>query len=603
MADDKLVTVKPVKTPEKKLDSVVFRALYRGMREPSPNLLTGMSFRLLGQMGKHMFVQMIVRRRKKQVMRYCHVPRFIGDPGFDIEPSDENQHLTPRIEKRRNEIRDMVLRGGNLWANPYTGEPGAWAGDGRTVAFPFVQMTQYMVESTLIYGGTGLRIEAGANEGEWPVTWFRPYPGPMIRLCAPEYDRQYRTDIKYPAYAILNRDDSVRFELTGSEFAYWCRDPNLSSDDDETLGYGVAELEGCVDLLTGLDTSYRYNVTQFTENKLPRGILQVPDVDPLVLEELLNTIEMNVSGATGGWHSIPYISVDTDSGKQAVQFIPLGDRPPDMQWERFIVFSINGLCNMYQIAPQEVGFQAFAMNKNTLQEADPQTEIIHGEDSGFVPLMVSFEDYFNQAVVNKFDDGAWKFVWKQLGHENEERANKLRKERMEIGYTASEEERTWGNRPIKRIPLEIDKWAQAQAEVLKKSPKVAQDPDKFYQAISELYVQAGGVWSAATMTPLSPSIMQYVGQEQMQLQQLQGQAQQQQMQQGGEQPPPDAQDGQQGAPQEQGGLDHQDNAFGVSETDEDMGAKPPPDPKEQPLGKSLGGKRVWAVTVEEGVSA
>ena len=97
--------------------------------------------------------------------------------------------------------------------------------------------------------------------------------------------------------------------------------------------------------------------------------------------------------------------------------------------------------------------------------------------------------------------------------------------------------------------------------------------------------------------------MQYVGQEQMQLQQWQGQAQQQQMQQGGEQPPPDAQDGQQGAPQEQGGLDHQDNAFGVSETDEDMGAKPPPDPKEQPLGKSLGGKRVWAVTVEEGVSA
>ena len=585
----------PVRTPEKRLESMIYKTLFRGMREPSPNLLTGLSFRLLGQMGRHMFVQMIVRRRKKQVMRYCHVPRFIGDPGFDIEPADENEHLTPIAEKRRNEIRDMMMRGGNLWPNPYTGEVGPWAGDGRTVGYPFAQLMPYLVESSLIYGGAGLRMEAGGDAKRWPVTWMRPYPAPVIRLCAPEYDRQYRTDIRYPAFTILNRDDSVRFELTGDEFAYWCREPNINSDDDEGTGYGVSELEAAVDVLTGLDTSYRYNVTQFTENKLPRGILQLPDVDSGVLEELLNTIEMNVSGPTGGWHSIPYIAVDND-GKQSVQFIPLGDRPGDMQWERFITFSINALCNLYSIAPQEVGFQAFSLNKATLQEADPQTEIIHGEDSGFVPMMVSLEDYLTRAAIGKFDAGAWKGSWKQLGHENEERANKLREGRMLTGYSSQEEERTWGNRAPRRMPLDAGLWQRAQAYVLGMTPGITQDTDQFYQSIEKVYVSQGGTFSIATMVPLSPAMIQVYSTEQQQMQQAAM---------GGGMPAQPAQEGQQQGAEAPGGQE-------APPPDVETASPPPQVPQdrategegapgdEEYIRKAHGaGARRWVVTEED----
>ncbi len=493
---------RPKKTPVKVVPTQVFRALYRGLREPRQ--VTRVSFRLLRAMGNHPFVRMIIERRKAQAVAYCHPPRYRGDVGFDIVLADEDRELSARDEQRRDEIINLLMQGGFIWPRPTDGRPGPWAGDGRTRALPLPQVVAMLVEDSLIFDSAGIRIEKGANPDKYPVACFRPVDGSRIRLADPDwYEREYRSDLKFVEYVILDERDQVKYELAWDEFGYWVRNP---STEEGTEGYGRSELEWAVDVLTGLVSSFRYNVSQFTENKLPRGILQVPEVDERVLDEFLTTLELNIAGPLGHWTAIPIIAVEGD--KPAVQWIPLGERPSDMQWRDFIVLCINVLCSLYKISAEEVGFQSFLTRQATLQEADPETRILHGEDTGFVPLMESLAAFINEHIVSKFDDGKWRFVWRELGRENEMRASELRQRRLAMGFTSIDEERIWADKPLRRLPLDLELWNRTQRAILRKHPELLHDSDKLWRRTELLYVAQGGTFSLATQVPISPQILQ-----------------------------------------------------------------------------------------------
>jgi len=491
--------IRPKEVPRKQLPTRLFRYLYRGLREPQR--ITAVSFRLLRAMGNHPLVRMIIERRKAQAVAYCHPPRYLG---FDIVLADEDRELSSKDELRRDEIIELLMQGGFIWRRPADGRPGPWAGDGRTRALPLPQAVAMLVEDSLILDSAGIRIEKGKRADKYPVVWFRPVDGTRIRLAEPDfYEREYRQDVKLVEYVLLDQNGEVAWELAWDEFGYWVRNP---SSDEANEGYGRSELEWAIDVLTGLVTSFRYNVSQFTENKLPRGILQVPDVEERILDEFLTTLEMNVAGPLGHWSAIPVIAVDGD--KPAVQWIQLGDRPSDMQWRDFIVFCINVLCSLYKISAEEVGFQSFLTRQATLQEADPETRILHGEDTGFVPLMESLAGFINEHIVSKFDDGKWRFVWRELGRENEARSNDLRQRRLAMGFTSIDEERLWADKPIRRLPTDLALWQKTQQAVIRKRPELLHDPDRLWSETELLYAAQGGTFSLATQVPASPQLLQ-----------------------------------------------------------------------------------------------
>ncbi|MCD6351155.1 MAG: hypothetical protein J7M26_03450 [Armatimonadetes bacterium] len=494
--------IRPKKVPRRELPTRLFRYLYRGLRQP--HQFTAVSNRLLRAMGKHPLVRMIIERRKAQTVAYCHPPRYRGDVGFDIVLAEEDRELNSKDELRRDEIIELLMQGGFIWPRPADGRPGPWAGDGKTRALPLTQAVALLVEDSLILDSAGIRIEKGTRSDRYPVVWFRPVDGANIRIAEPDfYERQYRQDVKLVEYVLLDERGDVAWELAWDEFGYWVRNP---ATEEASEGYGRSELEWAVDVLTGLVTSFRYNVSQFTENKLPRGILQVPDVDERILDEFITTLEMNVGGPLGHWSAIPVITVEGD--KPAVQWIPLGERPSDMQWRDFIVFCINVLCSLYKISAEEVGFQSFLTRQATLQEADPETRILHGEDTGFVPLMESLAAFINEHIVGKFDDGKWRFVWRELGRENEARSNDLRQRRLSMGFTSIDEERLWADKPVRRLPTDLALWQKTQQAVIHKRPNLLHDPDRLWGQTELLYAAQGGTFSLATQVPVSPQLLQ-----------------------------------------------------------------------------------------------
>ena len=505
----------PVETPTvpRRLNTSAFRSLYRGLYEPKA--ISRVTFRLLAAMGNHPFVRVIIRHRLRQLMRYCHIPRYRGDVGFDIVLMDEDEVLTSVAERRRDMLRDLLLHGGVLWGRPADGRPGYWAGDGKTAAMGFAQACQILLDDNMVYGGSGIRIEPGRDPRRQPVAWFRPVPGATIRMADPElYVHEYRNDQKIVEWVLLDPEGNTAWELTWQEFGYWARNP---STDPLDMGYGKSELEYAVDLLTGIHTAYRFNLGQFTENRLPPGILQIPDViDEGVLDEFLNTLRMNIGGPAGQWHAVPIIRASSGTDKPQVQWIPLGERPSDMQWERFIVLTFAVLCELYGVNPEEVGFHAFDTRRQALQMEDPESQILHGEDTGFLPTMESLAEFWQEQVIGKFDDGAWKFQWVNLGSEHEEYTTRMSQARLSAGKSSIDEERAWSDKPLRRIPQDRALWYRVQGAVNQHFPQLYEDPDKQYELCSRLYMAKGGAWSLSTQVPIAGAALQVWQMEEMQ---------------------------------------------------------------------------------------
>jgi len=505
---------RPRETPTapRRLQTLLFRQMYSGLVEPKS--VSRMTFRILGALGRHPFVRRGVQYYVQRVQRYCHIPAFQGDVGFDVITADEDEQLTTVGERRRDEIRSLLLNGGVRWGRPVDDRPGYWAGDGRTAAMPFRQANMWLVDDSYVYGSAGIRIEHGTDARRYPVCWFRPVPGASIRIADPDlYKHEYRQDEKIVEWVLLDPDNNVEYELQWDEFGYYCR---LPSTDPLDMGYGRTEIEYAVDLLAGLHYAYQYNLGQFTENRMPPGILQIPDVDETTLDEFISTLELNIGGPAGRWQAIPIIRAPVGTDRPQVQWLPIGERPSDMQWERYIVLSACLLWGLMGINPEELGFPGVDLRRQALQAEDPETRIEHGQESGFIPLMESLASFWNDEVVSKFDQGAWKFTWVNLGSEREEYATRMAQARLSAGKSCIDEERTWADRPLRRIPQDRALWYQVEGAVNKHFPHLYDDPDKQYEVCSRLYMAKGGAWSLSTQVPLAGTALQVWQMEEMQ---------------------------------------------------------------------------------------
>jgi len=187
-----------------------------------------------------------------------------------------------------------------------------------------------------------------------------------------------------------------------------------------------------------------------------------------------------------------------------------------MQWERYIVLSACLLWGLMGINPEELGFPGVDLRRQALQAEDPETRIEHGQESGFIPLMESLASFWNDEVVSKFDQGAWKFTWVNLGSEREEHATRMAQARLSAGKSCIDEERTWADRPLRRIPQDRALWYQVEGAVNKHFPHLYDDPDKQYEVCSRLYMAKGGAWSLSTQVPLAGTALQVWQMEEMQ---------------------------------------------------------------------------------------
>jgi len=205
-----------------------------------------------------------------------------------------------------------------------------------------------------------------------------------------------------------------------------------------------------------------------------------------------------------------------------MQVLPLrqSDRD-DMMWREYLVFVINLMCAGYFIAADEINFQPFFTRGAGLATDAGAERVAYAQETGLHELLRQMFFTVNMAVVRKFyaDDetglGPYEIAPTGIEQKDEAAEDERRIARLNGGLSSLNQELTEQDKPVVRDPVNRDLWERIEAAVLRKAPKLTQDPIHLDEIVSEIYRNHGGKLRQWTDLPVAFS-MQQARQQEMQ---------------------------------------------------------------------------------------
>ncbi len=539
----------PSGIPHRHIPGANRMAGYKGLADPRKS--TQISFDVLEMMGRAHIVRAIIQHLVRAATRYARRPRRRGDYGFRIELADPEKEMTAADRAEAEALTQFLLRGGYDYLRTTDGQIARWDGRAEEHALRFDQLLGLIVEDSLLYDAAAIRMEAPEEPQLHPIyqefpearehgsphppVWFGPVPGKRVRKAATvyhdeektveraggrlqpaanasEYTAEIREELgQHVAWVELGQDGNVAREYTANELAYFVR--NIKSDT-WTVGYGRSELEYLVEVVTGLASGVSYNVEYFTQNHVPDGILALSGEWG---EERLKQFQADIVTQVGGpgkYHKLPLLFSDSPEAKAA--FVGTKDASRlDMYWEKWISWVITAICSLYGLAPEAIWFQSFRGASNSLQEADPSTRILHGEDSGFVPIMLALESFVTERLVWPIDS-RFRFVFTNLRERDEAAQWGLTERKLSSGvYTVNRALTEMGEPEIKD-PMDKELWSLIERRVERQWPATKSDKPARERTTEQVYEHFGGEFASwpDAPGPVVPQVyMQEFGQQ------------------------------------------------------------------------------------------
>lgn len=347
-----------------------------------------LSYDMLRAMSKtHIFKAYIVTR-KAQISKFCEPQSDKYKEGFVIEKRDrwrssqKDKPLTADEQKRAEKITQFILNCGNTnnyWNadtferfmakttdDSLTLDQETWEvvrdRIGRPIEFFATDAATYRIADT--YG------EYGGNDAE------------EIKGYKPSYVQVY--------------NGKVLSEFYPWELCFGVRNPTT---DIRTNGYGKAELEDLIAVITSLLNADAYNANFFKVGSSPQGILSYSgNINQNTLNDFRQQWQSMVAGVANS-HKIPLINADK------INFIPTHIPNKDMEYGRFQEFLIKVLSAVCLIDPSEMGF---SMSGNTegnsgLGGDATKEKLSYSRDKGLKPLLKNKQYLLNKYIVWQLD--------------------------------------------------------------------------------------------------------------------------------------------------------------------------------------------------------
>jgi len=516
---------KPTGIPHRIIPALWAIGSYQGVKEPVK--ATGITYEVLDRMSHLHLVRAAINTRIRQARNFCQRARGRSEVGFVIEPRG-NVPLTPELTKEIEVLYELLEWGGVDYRRVTDRQVARWDGNAEERALRFDQLIALIVEDTLVFDATGFRKEfpeelrrhpayvanpeaIGYNTGDAAV-WFAPVAGHRLRRAEPTYrdpqevaelerraggkllplDRvrpePYTAEIRpelgqHVAWVEFDERGQIRREFAAHEIAYLARNPR---SDQWTDGYGRSELEYLIQLVTGLAAGVQFNVEYFTHSHIPAGFLFLKGGWKRErLEEFRQQVVQGVGGP-GQYHKLPLLF--SDDSEALAQFLNVrNDGDLGMFWEKWISWVLNAICASFGMASEELGFQSFRQSgSGALNEADPTARILHGEDTGFVPLMTQIEDWITECLIRPIDRRLV-FRWVNLRERDEARDLETIQTRMNLGMlTVNQALAERGEAEI-RDPLDLDLYRAIEARVRSQWPVLEGDSTERTRVTRQIY--------------------------------------------------------------------------------------------------------------------
>lgn len=391
----------------------------------------------------------IIGTRVRQIARFCGASEDGGE-GFAIRHIDR-QHQIQTDEQISINLIQAFFRHCGWEFNPRQRR--------RLRRDHFPAFMGKLIRDTLSMDAAAIET-VYKRDPKQGIDGLHAVDGATIRLCTEE---GYQGDDDFFAVQVIQ--GQIRTAYTLNDLIYEPRNPRT---DVRLAGYGMGETELLVRIVTGFLNALTLNIKGFSDNSIPRGILQLcGDYDDADLSAFKRYWNGMVRGVNNAWALPVMVSKDKDS---RAELTPINASFDEMYFSKWMTFLTSIACAIYSMSPDEINFESFSAQRSSLSGNDTEEKLANSKDKGLCPLMSYFEGLLTDFIVADFDD---KYVFRWTGLEGNDKekeweAKKLiltwNELRAENGYDAIKPGKD--GMPIGEAPLNpslMGAWMQAHA--------------------------------------------------------------------------------------------------------------------------------------------
>lgn len=356
----------------------------------------------------------IVLTRVRQVQRFCHINESGEGPGFTIRHVDKDHQATP------TEKESMRLLG-KFFANCGWEFRPRERKKLRREAFP--QFMAKVARDSLTMDSAPIETEM-RRDATLGIDGFYAVDGETIRLCT---EQGYEGDDEIFAVQVVQQRISAAYNF--DQLIYEPRNPTSSV---LSAGYGLAEPELLIRVVTGFLNALSYNIAGFDKNSIPKGVLHLSgEYDTADLAAFKRFWNAQVKGVNNAWTMPIMVAKDPES---KASFESFGDQFNEMHFSKWMTFLASIACAIYGMSPAEINFDSFTGGSTSaLAGSDTEEKLAASKDSGLRPILSGFQGLFSDYVVSSFSD-KYCFRWTGLDDEDSEK----REERARLVLTVNE---------------------------------------------------------------------------------------------------------------------------------------------------------------------
>ena len=344
-----------------------------GFRE-RPSAIT---YQTLNQMGRRTPpIAAILLTRINQIAAFAKPQVDEHSVGYRIVLRDGKASMTPEMEKRAAELTKWVSRCGNPDVHIKRDRFGGW-----------LRKTGW---DTLVYDQ--ISTEIVPDRSGRPSYW-RALDAATMRISddLDETDDDVNTVQYVQVY-----DDTIIAEFSERELMWGVRNPR---SDIKSAGYGHSELEYLLTMITAILWGIEYNSNFFKQGSVAKGMINfkgaIPQRELLAFRRHWYSM---LTGVDNAWRT-PIVNSDD------VQWVNMQTGNKDMEFSNWMDWLLKVSCAVFQIAPEEIGFQfGNTGGGSSLNEGNQEHKLTASKDKGLVPLATFLADEIDRSIIEPLDD-------------------------------------------------------------------------------------------------------------------------------------------------------------------------------------------------------
>jgi hypothetical protein len=343
-----------------------------------------MTYAMLKRMATTPFTAATIRTRIAQVQKFAQVQEDEFSVGFKIRPRKlEGKKASKQQLKRSDELMQFLIDGG---------EGGhRWGRDN------FETFITKMVRDSLTYDQ--YTFEIAENRKGVPVE-FMATDASTYRVAFPndrrsEYEKDPLTGEKCLPKVCQIYNNEIVEEFYPWELCFGVRNPRT---DLLMAGYGYAELEELVTVVTSLLWAQEYNQRFFSQGSAPKGIIKISgNIDPTKLQEFKREWQMQMAGVYNSWKT-PIMQADK------MDWVDLTKSNKDMEYSSWQDFLMKVHSALFLIDASEMGFDINrSQGQAAMFESSNEQRIKYSKDKGLVPILRNFQNNINRHIISRVD--------------------------------------------------------------------------------------------------------------------------------------------------------------------------------------------------------